>query len=179
MIKKILGVIILCMLCVSPINVKANTSDVPPVDCYIGENPGRNIVITWSRPFNVRGYEIYRAHGFYGKYHRYITINEGMINRANINQNINSVYKYKMRAYRLDDGVKVYGDFGDELVISTRKLTTKNVKAYYKNRKTINFEYNDLKTGSGYQILTINDRASIRYYTPKKYGRTYSKWFSF
>ena len=70
------------------------------------------VTLKWKKVSDASGYEVYRATGKNGKYTKVKTI-KGAGNTSYLNKNLkdNTKYSYKIRAYKVVDGKKVYGTY--------------------------------------------------------------------
>nr|MBQ8252065.1 Ig-like domain-containing protein [Lachnospiraceae bacterium] len=73
---------------------------------------GRKIKVTWKKTANASGYEIYRATKKSGKYKKIATIKKAKtVSFVNKSLKKKKTYYYKIRAYRMVDGKKIYGSY--------------------------------------------------------------------
>lgn len=73
---------------------------------------GKKIKLTWKKTYNASGYEIYRATSKKGKYKKIKTITKAKtVSYTNKSLKKGKKYYYKIRAYRLIKGKKVYGSY--------------------------------------------------------------------
>ncbi|MBE5926325.1 MAG: hypothetical protein E7270_05115 [Lachnospiraceae bacterium] len=79
-----------------------------------------SITLKWSLMHDADGYVIYRKIGENGKYKAIKTINgEGNITYTNKALKGNKNYSYKIRAFRVENGKKIYSQYSEEFYFST------------------------------------------------------------
>ncbi|WP_343339120.1 immunoglobulin-like domain-containing protein [Terrisporobacter petrolearius] len=112
-------------------------------------------IITWSKVNNVDGYEIYRAISKTGTYSLNKTVTSGSY--SNTGLTTGKTYYYKVRAYKVVDGKKQYGDFS-QVVSSSPKLSSTNAKsvsaAYNSNKVT----WSKVSGASGYEVYRATSK---------------------
>ena len=82
----------------------------------------RTAVISWKKVKGASGYEVYRSTKKNGKYAAVKTINKGKtVTFTNKNLKKGKTYYYKVRAYKVVSGKKVYGKFSTIKKIKFKK----------------------------------------------------------
>ena len=156
MIKKLSLVIALCMMLIAPGEAKANAPAVYPVDCYVFDQNTTELTINWSRDMSADGYEVYRSNTMTGDFKKIATINNGMVNQFITKNPKARTFRYKVRAYKdvNTSGMRgrIYGDFGEELVVSTKVLETKTLGKYIEKHKGINYHFYNVGNKEGYDV---------------------------
>lgn len=100
--------------------------------------------ISWPALKNVNGYEVYRSDAYDGKYDLLKTIASD--NRAyfNIKLSTGTEYHYKVRAFRVVKGTKVYGSYSKILTVATKQTAkqyaTTKTKANMRTQAGTNFK---------------------------------------
>ena len=107
--------------------------------------------ITWNKVSGANGYKIYRATSKNGKYSSIKTITSGStLSYINTGLQTGKTYYYKVRAYRLVNGSKVYGKYSSyasakpSLLKPSISLSSGKRKAYIK--------WNKISGANGYEI---------------------------
>ena len=115
-------------------------------------------IITWSKVNNVDGYEIYRATSKTGTYSLNKTVTSGStLSYSNTGLTTGKTYYYKVRAYKVVDGKKQYGDFS-QVVSSSPKLsstTAKSASAAYNSNKVT---WSKVSGASGYEVYRATSK---------------------
>lgn len=83
---------------------------------------GKKVVVKWKKVADAAGYEIYMKTGS-GKYKKVKTITKAKTVKYTKSLKSGKTYKFKIRAYKLDDGEKVYGTYS-----KIKKVKIKAVK---------------------------------------------------
>lgn len=126
--------------------------------------------LTWKRPGNVSGYEIYRATSENGSYKKVKTIASATTLTATLPANTGTkAYYYKVRAYKeIPDG-KLYGEFS--AVKSCAPKAVAGAKAKAQSGKKVKVTWKKVSNASGYEIYRAK-KANGSY---KKVGTVTSK----
>lgn len=83
---------------------------------------GKKAKVKWKKVSNANGYEIYRATKKNGKYKKVTTITKNKtVSFTNKSLKKGKTYYYKVRAYRLMGGKKVYGLYSDIVKVKVKK----------------------------------------------------------
>lgn len=82
---------------------------------------GKKAKVKWKKVSNASGYEIYRATKKNGKYKKVTTITKKTLSFTNKSLKKGKTYYYKVRAYRLMGGKKVYGLYSDIVKVKVKK----------------------------------------------------------
>jgi len=122
----------------TPTSVKATSSSYNSVN------------VNWTAVTGASGYEVYRATTAAGA-NTYIAATTGA-NYNSIGLVTNSIYYYKVRAFRMVGSVKVYGAFSS--VISTKPIPAAptNAKATRASSKSIKITWNAVTGANGYEV---------------------------
>ncbi|NHC41054.1 hypothetical protein G6549_13850 [Bacillus sp. MM2020_1] len=67
--------------------------------------------VSWSKVTGVAGYEVYRATSKTGTYSKVASLNGSTLSYVNGSLKTNTTYYYKIRAYQIVNGVKVYSSY--------------------------------------------------------------------
>lgn len=79
-----------------------------------------SIKLTWLPVEDVDGYEVYRATSKNGTYTLKRTVSNSTTSYTNTDVSRKKGYYYKLRAYRVINGKKVYSSFSDKKYIKTK-----------------------------------------------------------
>ncbi len=66
-------------------------------------------------------------------------------------------YKFKVRAYKLSNGNKVYGAYSDVLIASTEPDEVENVKVASKSKTSVTLKWSKVKRATGYQVYIYSE----------------------
>ena len=81
----------------------------------------RKICVKWKKVNDASGYEVYRASSKNGKYSKVKTITKGStVSYMNSNLASKKKYYYKVRAFKVVSGKKVYSSYSDIKNIKTK-----------------------------------------------------------
>ena len=107
--------------------------------------------VTWNKVAGADGYEIYRATSQSGSYSLKKTVASGSnLSYTNTGLTTGKTYYYKVRAYRLVNGKKVYSNYSD-IVSSKPKLTTPTL-TLSSGTKKVYVKWNKISGASGYEV---------------------------
>ncbi|WP_216830406.1 InlB B-repeat-containing protein [Alkalihalobacterium elongatum] len=111
------------------------------------------IRINWGRVTGASGYEIYRATSKDGKYTRVKSITSGStLTFTNGSRATGTTYYYKVRAYRVVDGTRVYGTFSAVRSGKAVLPVPKNVKASKASATSATISWSRVTGASGYEV---------------------------
>lgn len=120
-----------------------------------GELIGSNQVrLLWNRIELADGYEIYRSLSKNGKYYKVATTSKQAKGYVNLGISIGNTYYYKVRAYRMYQGKKIYGDFSniEKILVNGQPpqciLTGKIV-----NKENVELSWERVKDADGYVVF--------------------------
>ncbi|SFJ30466.1 Fibronectin type III domain-containing protein [Terrisporobacter glycolicus] len=115
--------------------------------------------VTWSKVSGASGYEVYRATSKTGKYSLKKTVKSGStLSYSNTGLTTGKTYYYKVRAYKVVDGKKQYGNFS-QVVSSSPKLFTPSV-TLSKDSKKATVKWKKISGASGYEIYRSNSKSA-------------------
>ncbi|MCC3866126.1 DUF5011 domain-containing protein, partial [Terrisporobacter petrolearius] len=115
--------------------------------------------VTWSKVSGTSGYEVYRATSKTGKYSLKKTVKSGStLSYSNTGLTTGKTYYYKVRAYKVVDGKKQYGNFS-QVVSSSPKLFTPSV-TLSKGSKKATVKWKKISGASGYEIYRSNSKSA-------------------
>ncbi len=77
-----------------------------------------SVTLKWSKVKGAGGYQVYRLNNRTKKYERIKTVTGNTY--TNTGRKKKTVYTYKVRAYRIDDGQTYYGDFSSAVRVQTK-----------------------------------------------------------
>ena len=104
-------------------SVVSITTPIPAVTISSAKNvKGKAVQLKWKKISGVSGYEIYCAKGYTGKYKKIKTITKaGTVSYKNTKLKKGSTYYYKIRAYKVVDGKKIYGYDSSQCYVVVQK----------------------------------------------------------
>ena len=105
--------------------------------------------VTWSPAEKVDGYEVYRATSESGTY--YLRTTRSTTSYTNTALTTGKTYYYKVRAYKIVDGEKLYGDFS-EIVSSKPQLSSTTAKVSSASYNSNKVTWNSVSGASGYEV---------------------------
>lgn len=118
----------------------------------------RSNKVTWNNVPEASGYEVYRATSETGAYSLRKTVtSKSSLSYTNTGLTTGKTYYYKVKAYRLVDGKKVYSSYSDvvsskpKLTIPTVTLSSGTKKAYVK--------WNKISGASGYEVYRATSKS--------------------
>ncbi|GGB42459.1 InlB B-repeat-containing protein [Fictibacillus barbaricus] len=135
------------------------------------------IKVSWSKVTGATGYELYRSTSPTGTYTKAATLTSGAtISYINGGLTTGKVYYYKVRAYRLIDGIKVYSSHSKVVSakpvlaapagLNVTKITSTSVKiSWTKGPEASGYEVFRATASSGTytRVATISNGATISY----------------
>ncbi len=100
--------------------IVTGTKPENPIDLKSTAQTTTKIALSWKKVTGSNGYEVYRGKG--GVYTKVKTMTSASTTAyTNGSLNKNTSYKYKVRAYKVIDGIKYYGTFSDIIKVTTKK----------------------------------------------------------
>ncbi len=107
--------------------------------------------VTWNKVSGADGYEVYRATSKTGTYSLRKTTSKDTLYYTNTSLSTGKTYYYKVRAYKLVDGDKKYGDFSS--VVSAKPvLSSTTAKALSASYNSNNITWNKVSGADGYEV---------------------------
>lgn len=114
--------------------------------------------ITWSKVDNADGYEVYRATSKGGTYSLKKTIaSRYTLNYTNTGLTTGKAYYYKVRAYKVVNGKKIYGYFSN-VVSSSPKLSSTTAKASSSSYSSNKVTWSSVLGARGYQVYRATSK---------------------
>lgn len=126
------------------------------------------ITLSWDKVTGVSGYRVYQLDSKTGKYKHIASVTKGTSYKAS-KLSAGTTYKFKIRAYKKDDGT-IWGDYSSEFATATKtKTPTLKVSASSAKGK-VNAKWSNVSGETGFQL----------FYSAKSSGgfkkvKTYSK----
>ena len=116
-------------------------------------NTENSIRINWNQLSNVDGYEVFRAISENGKYTKIKTITDNTItSSASTNLQSGTTYYYKVRSYKIIDGIKQYSEFS-LIETSTKPDAVNGLKTISITDKSIKIGWDKINSADGYEIF--------------------------
>lgn len=112
------------------------------------------IKLSWDKVDSASGYQIYRATKKSGKYSRIATVSAEKTEYINTKLTCGKTYYYKLRAYQVKNGKKVYSKYSTKISCYAKPNKVKNASVKFSDQDSVGFEINWEKTtgASGYQL---------------------------
>lgn len=151
MIKKILLTVAISVSFLLPIDLKANIGAIAPIDTEVYYQDQHQFALTWGANNSVDGYEVWRSTTIGGNEFKKIkTINSSVTNIYNGKTPKKRAFRYKVRAF-IKQGEKIfYGDFGQELILSTKNVEENTLIKYLKQNNGIYYHFYNTGQSNGY-----------------------------
>ena len=110
--------------------------------------------LSWDAVSGAGGYEVYRATSKTGKFQKVAAIAAEKTSYINTGLTCGKTYYYKLRAYQLKSGKKVYSKYSDVKSSYPKPSKVKDASVKFSNRDFVGFEINWAKTtgADGYQL---------------------------
>ena len=116
-------------------------------------NTENSIRISWNKVNNADGYEVFRSLSENGLYVKVKTIEDKATTTASSpNLQASTTYYYKVRAYKLVNGNKQYGDFSI-VQTSTKPKAVNNLKSLDVTKNSIKIVWDEVSGASGYEVF--------------------------
>lgn len=110
--------------------------------------------LSWDAVSGAGGYEVYRATSKTGKFQKVAAIAAEKTSYINTGLTCGKTYWYKLRAYKIKSGKKVYSKYSDVKSTYPKPSKVKDASVKFSNRDVVGFEINWKKTNGadGYQL---------------------------
>ena len=109
--------------------------------------------LSWDKVDGASGYQIYRATKESGKYTRIATVGAEKTEYINTKLTCGKTYYYKLRAYQVKNGKKVYSKYSTKISCYAKPNKVKNVNASHSTEGlTFELHWNKVSGASGYQL---------------------------
>ncbi len=144
-----------------------------------------SIKISWSKVSGASGYKVYRATSSNGTYTRVYTATSGStLSYTNTSLTTGKTYYYKVRAYHLEDGAKVYSSYSSVKSAKPIPATPSGVKAARASSTSIKVSWSSVSGATGYEVYRATSKTGtytkVTSTTSKSYtntGRTKGKTY--
>ena len=113
------------------------------------------ITLAWDKVSGVTGYEIYRATSKNGKYAKIKTHAKNSFKDTKLKAG--KTYYYKVRAYKLVNGMKIYGDYSSVVAMETK--TSKPSIKVKAGKKQVKITWNKVSGANGYEIYMSTSKS--------------------
>lgn len=112
------------------------------------------IKLSWDKVDGASGYQIYRATKKSGKYSRIATVSAEKTEYINTKLTCGKTYYYKLRAYQVKNGKKVYSKYSTKISCYAKpnKVKNVNVKFTVGGVCTYDLDWDKVSGASGYQL---------------------------
>ena len=110
--------------------------------------------LSWDAVSGAGGYEVFRATSKTGKFQKVSAIAAEKTSYINTGLTCGKTYWYKLRAYQVKNGKKVYSKYSDVKSTYPKPSKVKDASVKFSNRDFVGFEINWKKTNGadGYQL---------------------------
>lgn len=129
-----------------------------PNDIKANSKSYNSITVKWNEVGSVDGYQVYRATSKNGTYSLRKTVESGStLSYTNTKLTTGKTYYYKVRAYKIVDGKKVYSEFSKVVSakpIPATPIVTATSKSYNSNR----VKWSKVTGASGYQVYRATSK---------------------
>lgn len=115
-----------------------------------------SIKLSWAKIKGASGYEVYQATSLNGRYTKIATVGSTTLSYNKTKLSFNRKYYYKIRAYQVVNGVKVYSAYSDIKNIVT-KTNAPTLTVSNSNYNTLKLTWNKVSGASGYSIERYDD----------------------
>lgn len=142
----------------------------PKISAALGSN-NTSIKVSWSAVSGATVYQIYRSTSLSGTYSYMASVAGSATSWTNTSLPGNSSYYYKVRAYHLESGVKIYSSFSTPKFHDTLGTTTitanpgpdgTSVVIAWNNKRPYQGDY-------GFEVYRVNPNASLTWLNPSDY----------
>ncbi|MHB8962094.1 MAG: InlB B-repeat-containing protein [Saccharofermentanales bacterium] len=123
-----------------------------PVGLQAAVDTGTSLKITWTAAAGVTGYEVYRSTSSTGSYTLAGTVTAPAISFTNTGLTAGTTYYYKIRAYRIAGGVKLYSAYTSVVSCKVIPPTVTGLKAVSTSYSSIKLTWTAAAGATGYQI---------------------------
>ena len=112
------------------------------------------IKLSWNAVSGAGGYEVYRATSKTGKFQKVAAIAAEKTSYINTGLTCGKAYWYKLRAYQVKSGKKVYSKYSEIKSTYPKPSKVKNASVKFSGRDSVGFEinWNKVSGASGYQL---------------------------
>ena len=110
------------------------------------------VKLVWSKVAGATGYEIYRSKSKNGAYEKIATVTSGTTTNKNVSVTTGTTYYYKIKAYRVVSGNKVYSGFSNIISAKTKLNKPTLSKIAKKSSKAIKLTWKKVSGVTGYEI---------------------------
>lgn len=138
----------------APVN-PGNTTTVGLISDLKQKSYSLNSVrIAWSKVSDATGYEIYRATSKNGKYKRVKTTTSNEYKNSKLTAG--KTYYYKVRAYKIVNGKKIYGEYSSVEEAKTKAKAPK-LRSVSSSKDKISVKWNKVTGAAGYEVYVRKD----------------------
>nr|WP_078555894.1 hypothetical protein [Bacillus alkalicellulosilyticus] len=141
--------------------MKSGTKSTTVVDSALKTSSVRydKIKVSWSKVPGVHGYEIYRSTSSTGTFSKVGTVTDGStLTYTNTGVTTGKTYHYKVRAYRMVNGKKVYSPYIKTKSGKAIPSKPSNVSAKKVNSSTATVSWSKIAGANGYQVYRSSSK---------------------
>lgn len=155
--------------------VKATTNPLKPK--FASSTATRDsVTLNWNKTSRADGYEVYRYSTSSKKYNLIGEVDKDTTTYTDSGRSSASIYTYKIRAYKLVDGVKHYSNYSDSLKVVTKPLTpVVTLSSTIAGKATVTWS-NTSSRNTGYKVYMATSKTGtyslIKTTTSKSYTKT-------
>lgn len=155
--------------------IKATTNPLKPK--FASSSATKNsVTLNWNKISRADGYEVYRYNTSSKKYSLIGQTNVDTIAYTDLSRTSATSYTYKIRAYKLVDGVKYYSSYSDSLKVVTKPLTPiVTLKSTVAGKATVTWS-NTSSKATGYKVYMATSKTGtyqlVKTTTAKSYTKT-------
>lgn len=114
-------------------------------------NSSNNLAFSWSKVSKAVGYQVYVLNSN-GKYEKAIDTKE-LYYTQDVSKN--EITTYKIRAYTIFNGKRVYSKFNTPFTFSAKPSKVSGLKVTAKTKDSISLKWDSVKNASGYAVYTV------------------------
>ena len=114
-----------------------------------------SLSLKWTKQAGVTGYMVYRYNETTEKWQNLGSVTKNKFTDSGLEAG--KVYKYRVRAYKVYDGVTYYGKYSGALSTTTKPATPTGLKVQERAKKSITITWDRDKNAKGYLVYRYNE----------------------
>lgn len=130
--------------------ISTETLLAKPVGVKVASASGTSVKVTWNAVAGADGYQVWRGLSSTGSFTALGSFNT--TEKVSTGLVTGTTYYYKVRAYRVVEGKKVYSDYSAVVSAAPKLYAPSGVKAVPDTTTGINISWNKLSGATGYQV---------------------------